>query len=259
MAIAGLVIGLGSLTSAGPVPASKPAAYPDWWFERDVIPLLPEHANETAPVWPDHYPAADDYAVVNQGQVKYMAKQAYEELEATLPGGAGSALDTLWATPSTSTDDFAVINLGQLKNVAEPFYFRLVDELGYTGQPLAPGQTRPWSGTADDFALANIGQVKNAFSFDPSNIYGPAGDIDGDGNTNEEEQLAGTDPLVPDSNYVVVNEVLYNIAADHRFIEIHNPSTRIINLSGWRIEVGSRADGTRYKAFVFPAGAVIPP
>jgi len=136
------------------VPALLWADAPAWWTERGVLK-----------------PGAtvDDYAAVNQGQVKHIAKQGYEEMKAKLPGGAGSTLDTIWATPAASTDDYRAINLGQLKNVAEPFYARLA-ELGYTGQPLASGQTRPWSGTADDYALANIGQVKNLFSFDLSSI-----------------------------------------------------------------------------------------
>jgi hypothetical protein len=27
--------------TASPVPTGKPTTYPDWWFERDVIPRLP--------------------------------------------------------------------------------------------------------------------------------------------------------------------------------------------------------------------------
>ena len=133
------------------VPAFLWAGAPAWWATRGVV---------TPGATPD------DYAAVNQGQVKHIAKQGYEEMKAKLPGGAGSSLDAVWATPAASTDDFRAINLGQLKAVAEPFYARL-QALGYTGQPLAAGKTRPWSGTgADDFALANIGQVKNLFSFD---------------------------------------------------------------------------------------------
>jgi hypothetical protein len=120
-----------------------------WWAERGVL---------TVGATPD------DYAAANQGQVKNIAKQAYEEMKTKLPGGAGSMLSSIWETPATSSDDYRAVNLGQLKNVAEPFYARL-EELNYTGQPLASGQTRPWSGQADDYALANIGQVKNVFSF----------------------------------------------------------------------------------------------
>jgi hypothetical protein len=133
------------------VPAFLWAGAPAWWATRGVV---------------TPGATADDYAAVNQGQVKHIAKQGYEEMKAKLPGGAGSSLDAVWATPAASTDDYRAINLGQLKAVAEPFYARL-QALGYTGQPLAAGKNRPWTGTgADDFALANIGQVKNIFSFD---------------------------------------------------------------------------------------------
>ncbi len=141
-----------ALTALVVIPALLWADAPAWWAERGVLK-------------PGATP--DDYAAVNQGQVKNIAKQAYEEMKAKLPTGAGSTLSAIWETPATSTDDYRAINLGQLKNVAEPFYARL-QELSYTGQPLASGQTRPWSGTADDFALANVGQVKNLFSFDLS-------------------------------------------------------------------------------------------
>jgi len=133
------------------------AEAPAWWAERGVL-------NPAA--------TADDYAAVNQGQVKHIAKQAYEEMEAKLSGGAGQTLDAIWATPAASSDDYRAFNLGQLKNVAEPFYARL-QALTYTGQPLTAGQTRPWGTGTDDFALANIGQVKNLFSF---NIVSPYSD-----------------------------------------------------------------------------------
>lgn len=146
------------------VPACLWAAGPAWWTERGVL-------NPAA--------TADDYAAVNQGQVKNIAKQAYEEIKAKL-GSAGSTLDAIWANPATSTDDYAAINVGQLKNVAKPFYDRLA-EIGYTGQPLTAGSSYPWSNAttaADDYALANIGQVKNLFSFSISVLV----NTDSDGN-----------------------------------------------------------------------------
>lgn len=175
-----LVIGLPpSLSATSPIPDHKPVAYPAWWFERDVLPRI--NPNNSMPDYsvPGTYVTPDDYAVVNQGQVKNIAKQAYEEMKAKLPGGAGGTLNSIWATPAASTDDYQAINLGQLKNVAEPFYMRL-QQLNYTGQPLASGQTRPWRGTADDYALANIGQVKNLFSFIIPSVPIDPNDADGD-------------------------------------------------------------------------------
>ncbi len=167
------------------IPALLWADAPAWWAERAVLKTAPG----TTP---------DDYAAVNQGQVRNIAKQAYEEMKehglidpvaaaaSTNPDDPARRLFLAWQAPATSTDDYRAINLGQLKNVAEPFYARLVDDLGYTGQPFAPGQTvahgtRPWSSStrpADNYALANIGQVKNLFSFDLSQLNS---DTDNDG------------------------------------------------------------------------------
>ena len=158
---------------AGPVPTNKPTAYPAWWFERDVIPRLPASANNPAPVWPTDYPPADDYAVANLGQLKYIAIKAAAELDDKLPPlGAGTTVHAwlnVWQAPpalGVTRDDYTAVNLGQVKAVAKPFYDRLA-ELGYTGQPLLPGQTYPWTSVgADDYALVNTGQIKHVFSFD---------------------------------------------------------------------------------------------
>jgi hypothetical protein len=121
------------------------AQAPAWWTQRGVLNTAPGAV-------------ADDYAVVNQGQVKHIAKQAYEEIKATLPDGAGAALDALWANPASSTDDYFAVNVGQLKTVAQPFYARL--------QQFDVTAVYPWTGVgADDYALANVGQLKNVFSF----------------------------------------------------------------------------------------------
>jgi hypothetical protein len=176
---------------AGPVPSGKPSDYPDWWFTFDVILRLPAHATTTPPTltWPDHYPAADDFAAVNIGQLKYIAAQAAAEMDARLPApGAGDDIDDLLATwsqspPPSSRDDFAALNQGQLKYVAALFYDRL-SLLGYVGQPLSGSQPYPWiSGTTgdDDFALVNLGQLKNVFSFRVPGGSGDAIDTDTDG------------------------------------------------------------------------------
>lgn len=120
----------------------EPPSWPAWWDERDVL-----DPNATA---------TNDYAAVNQGQVKHIAHMAWNELN-TLPGGAEFTLSL------SNADNYVAANIGQLKNLAAPFYDRL--DMAY-----------PWSGpSTNDFALANIGQVKNLFCFDPK--Y----DTDGDG------------------------------------------------------------------------------
>jgi hypothetical protein len=199
------------------VPACLWAAAPSWWAERNV--LKPGAT-------------ADDYAVVNQGQVKHIAKQAYDEMKAngvvdavaaeasTNPDDPSRILFLAWNNPAVGIDDYAAVNIGQLKNVAKPFYDRLA-------------LTYPWSTStipSDDFALANIGQVKNLFSFsilggilDPEDTDGnglpdswelehfgmigisPTADSDGDGISNLAEFLAGTDPLSPSNSSVHLN------------------------------------------------------
>jgi RHS repeat-associated protein len=148
---------------AAPVPTNKPTTYPGWWFLRGVI--VPSNPNNSSPNWPNDYPTSDDYAAINQGQLKNIATQAYAEMQSNLPASVWSTtqgrdlsnLITGW-TP-TNGDAYAVVNLGQLKTVAKPFYDVLI-QAGYAN-------AYPWTGTgADDYAVANIGQVKNVFSFD---------------------------------------------------------------------------------------------
>jgi hypothetical protein len=172
---------------------------PAWWATRGVI-------NTSAT-------AADDYAVVNQGQVKNIASKAYAEMKDKVPGGAGGTLDGIWLSPAPSTDDYRAVNIGQLKNVAKPFYDRLIVRGLAVSYPWATS-----SAGADDYALVNIGQVKNLFSFaipvvvDPNDAdadgmldswevtnfgdlrYTSSGDADGDGLSNLAEFLAGTNP-----------------------------------------------------------------
>jgi len=177
------------------------AAVPVWWSERDVL-----EANKPA----------DDYAVLNQGQLKHIATRAAAELNTRLPGdlgGAGLAINDLiisWQTAPGSgvtRDDYAAVNHGQLKAVADLFYLRLI-AVGYTTE-------RPWTNSPfapDHYATANLGQVKYLFSFDLSAPAGqlptwwqnhyfpgqtgidPQADADGDGLTNLEEYQATSDP-----------------------------------------------------------------
>jgi alpha-tubulin suppressor-like RCC1 family protein len=124
-------------------------AAPAWWSQHNVL------IQNGAP---------DDYAPLNQGQLKNIAKAATAEMDAKLTGGAGEELHNLvnsWSTPSPQTNDFAPVNLGQLKKVAQPFYDRLialgiVDRYPWLSSPNPP----------DDFAGASIGQAKNLFSFE---------------------------------------------------------------------------------------------
>jgi hypothetical protein len=120
------------------------AQAPAWWQQRGVL----------------NSGVVDDFAVINQGQLKNFVRGASMELEANLPGGAGRPLLKLlaqWASPTAATDDFAAANLGQLKALASAVFDRLM-AAGYAS-------AYPWAGASDDYAMANIGQVKNVFKF----------------------------------------------------------------------------------------------
>ncbi|MCW1885038.1 DUF1800 family protein [Luteolibacter flavescens] len=164
---------------AGPVPSDKPVHFPAWWFERDVIKRLDPPA--ATPLWASgHYPASDDFATVNEGQLKTMVAAAVAEMNSRLPDevdgagtsdGAGRALNNLVASwnaapaPGITREDFAAVNVGQLKAVSSMIYGRL-RAVGYPDLSF-------WSnvlGNANDYAAANLGQVKYLLSFDPSGL-----------------------------------------------------------------------------------------
>lgn len=162
-----------SFQSSSMVVAQTAPATPGWWAERGALAI------GSVP---------DDYAVINQGQIKNLARAARDEMNAKLPGGAGAGINALvnaWTTTHTLSDDYAVVTTGQLKALAAPFYDRL------TAAGLATGY--PWNqagAVADNYAAANIGQAKNLFSFvipALSNV-----DTDGDGLTNLQESEYGT-------------------------------------------------------------------
>ena len=154
------------------VPLVLMAQIPGWWADKQV---LISGSSVTR----------NDYAAVNQGQVKNIAMKAIAELNEVLPFGAGKDLNDLsviLSSTSTNTNDYASVNVGQLKALFTPFYNALYS-IGYRGHPLESG-TYPWvSGTtnnANDYAMANIGQVKNLFAFDLSQAA-PGTDTDGNG------------------------------------------------------------------------------
>ncbi len=129
------------------------ATYPAWWAQRAVI---------------DPHRVPSDFHAVNQGQVKWIATQAYEELREKLPGPGLTAIRAILdAFPEGH--DYRPANLGMLKHVAQPFYDHLIAE-GFAS-------AYPWEGgTPADYAIANQGQLKNLFSFDLDAI-----DSNGDG------------------------------------------------------------------------------
>ena len=139
-----------ALLVAGLLLQSATAAAPGWWGERGVINLQK---------------AADDFAVLNQGQLKSLAAKAWLQMELALPGGAGDGLNQLisgWRVRKPQTDDYATVNIGQLKAVVRPFYERL-SSAGLASLPA--WMTQSGASSADDYAAANLGQAKALFSF----------------------------------------------------------------------------------------------
>lgn len=165
--------------------AASAADYPSWWTNRSVL-----NTNLTA----------YDYAPATAGQLKWFATNAYDELEAHLPGGAGTNLAAFVAA-LPSGDNYAPVNLGQLKNTALPFYDRLIAK-GYTN-------SYPWSSntTADDsdYSPANIGQLKTAFGFDIQ------ADSDADGLPNWWESYYGLNYSLDDSYFDPDDDDLTNL------------------------------------------------
>jgi hypothetical protein len=163
------------------------ATAPEWWSSRGVI--------ATDPV--THAPlAANDYAVINQGQLKNFVVAAVAELNANLPNGAGTDLNNIvaaWnAAPTGDRQDFAATNIGQVKFVVAKIYDRLAAEGVTTGYP--------WTSSpnpASDNAMVNIGQVKALLSFD---LTTSTGDLDHDGLTFAQETALGTNPALEDTD-----------------------------------------------------------
>lgn len=132
-------------------PGLMPAQSPSWWQLRGALKL-------------GNVPA-DDYAAINQGQLKNFVRAAAAEFDSNVSLGAGTIIHgmlAVWEQPTAQMDDYAAVNLGQLKAMAAPLYDRFA--------PGGMASAYPWDGSSsiapDDFALANIGQAKNLFAFD---------------------------------------------------------------------------------------------
>ncbi|MGV3658632.1 MAG: thrombospondin type 3 repeat-containing protein [Prosthecobacter sp.] len=176
-----------ALVSTALLLQSATAVAPTWWSSRGVF-------KEGTPV-------VDDYRALNQGQLKNLVRAAVEEMNATLPDGAGPDLNALlatWRTNATNgtSDDYTAVNVGQLKALGKLVRARLAEE-GLT----APAMGTTTTSDDDDFALANVGQAKAMFAFPITNLLGgDDDDYDHDGLTNAQERLAGTDLENPDSD-----------------------------------------------------------
>jgi hypothetical protein len=145
-----------SLASGAHIPQALAQA-PQWWTTRGVLIAAP----------------ASDYAPANQGQAKWMAQMAAQELHEKLPPGDESAIQALLDS-FTQSGNYLPLNVGQLKNLVKPFYDRINSVAGNHPCVLVvlpanmPGQY-PWTDTTSDdadYSPVNIGQLKYVFSFD---------------------------------------------------------------------------------------------
>lgn len=171
-------------------------APPAWWGARNVATLQ----------------SADDFAVLNQGQLKNFMRGAIEEMNASLPGGAGTELNAIlasWRADTSQADDFSIANQGQLKAMGKQLRVRLA-ALGIPGPAFATASPDD----DDDHSPANIGQAKFVFNVPLQGDTDSDGindtwelawfgaltrdlrlDSDGDGFTDAEEYASQTDPL----------------------------------------------------------------
>ena len=207
-------------------------ADPAWWSERGVI---------------DSSSAPSEYSPVVLGQLKWMATNAYAEIEENLPNGAGDDLRNLiWGF--SISNNYYVANVGQLKYVGSNVYVRLITE-GYTNG-------YPWTqatATDDvDQAIVNLGQLKFVFDFALTNdtdtdslfdwweehyfgsLTNQAGsdDYDSDGYANTNEFLRGSDPTdIDDYNSTIyVDDAIGSDSYDgYRPVvtESHGPKEKI--------------------------------
>lgn len=151
---------------------------PAWWYARGVV---------------DTNQSPNDYALITCGQLKWMATNAYDEMNAYF--GAGSNVAAV-ITAFPGSNNYYAANLGQLKYVVQPFYDRLYElSLTNTFPANMPGYY-PWGNASqtNDYATATIGQLKCAFSFDS------AKDSDSDGLSDWDEKDLGTNPYNPDTD-----------------------------------------------------------
>jgi hypothetical protein len=209
-AFGGLICAV-TLTLVG-LPTAQAAA-PTWWTRREVL----------------NTDSATDHAAATIGQLKHIARKAYDELKATLPESAwtnapGSDLENMIAswyqaadlngTPKPGTD-YAMVNQGQLKTIAKRFY-DLLHAQGIDVSSITGGHDYPWTdSTGDDVnhAAVNLGQLKHVFNFptdmdgdgiadwwetawnlNPSNPADAQARIDGRGRTALAYYLEGDDP-----------------------------------------------------------------
>ncbi|AHF93188.1 sugar-binding protein [Opitutaceae bacterium TAV5] len=118
----------------------------------------------------------DDFAALNLGQLKAVAKLFYDRLAVAGYGGPPLAdgQPYPWPSDASGTDNYALANIGQIKHV-----FSFTVPSGPPGFVDTDG-----NGIDDNWELAHFGQIG----------IDPTADPDNDGLSNLAEFLAGADP-----------------------------------------------------------------
>lgn len=203
--------------------AQTPVIPQQWWIMHGMV-----NPNKSA----------DDYAICNRGQLKYMALGLKWQMAAyRMPGGPGAEIEQMvsgWLLDTTEADDYAAANLGQLKNTVYPFYQRLFQLGLITAMPawLLPGSTE-----SDPYQVINLGQLKNAFNIDVLQLLlthggynmvptapvtgGPTTDTDSDGILNTDEiRFADTAGLSTNIPNTASNSQLILVDDASRFVGV---------------------------------------
>jgi len=150
---------------------------PSWWSDRGII-----NTNNTA----------QDRAAANQGQLKYVAARATEELQDKLTNTTADLSVIIGLTTNfSSANNRAAVNLGQLKYIAKPYYDILqTNNLTFAWPENMAEGPYPWSeSTNHNTAIANIGQLKHVFSFDLGVDLDVDTDRDGNVEDNDEDEI----------------------------------------------------------------------
>ena len=217
-----------------------------WWVDRNVL------TGGTV----------NDYAAVNQGQLKWIATNAYDEMQAYLPWSGDMTLPALVAGFSNS-NNWCGVNVGQAKYVGSFFWNRLM-ECAYTN-------AYPWGEGSNDWAAVNIGQIKQLFNFSISDdtdenglrdwwerrFFGdvgqdPDGNPDGDDLVNSNEYVYGTDPS-GSHNWLLPQTVDFEPASGYAAGDLHDQNGwRASSLHGAQVSIGNAHGGNQCAALLGP-------
>lgn len=159
---------------AAPVPPDKPAHYPAWWFEQEVIKR--SNPQNGSPLWQaGAYPASDDYLALNQGQLKNFANSAYMALQAVAPGVLGADLtDLISSFRPRNLTRAAGVSASQSTTLAEGVAANAVD--GNTDGHYWHGSLSHTDRDIDPWLQVNLGGLKTIQSVEVWNRTDGAGE-----------------------------------------------------------------------------------